>query len=429
MEKTRLELLLEQLINNGTIEGWECRSRLEEYLVACINKTDMDANYEPRSRLEELLKLLVVSIKNNTTEQPSGQIDIVKNGIVDVLKYASANVNVPIPDGYIVPEGVLEITENGEKDVTNYAKVNVNVASSGEDMLQARININNSCAYLFYKYSGKNVDFISNLDTSNVTDMTNMFYNSSVQTIPYLDTSNVTDMSYMFYGCKQLKTIPALNTSKVKGMTQMFYDCSHQLETVPALDCSNVNNAQNMFYNCKVLTSVSLLNTSKIVSMSNIFYNCVKLIEVTEFDTSSLTGTGANGMFFNCELLETVPKINLKNCTNLTNFVQNCTSLKNITLLNIKVNLQVGSGTTFGHLLTLESLIGLCRECINTGSSKKLTVGSANLEKLASVYVKLTGEAEEDEANPKVPFEVCESTEEGAVTIEDYMLSKNWQLA
>ena len=68
MDKTRLEILLEQLINNGSIEGWECRSRLEEYLVACINKTDLSSDYVPRSRLEELLKLLLVSIKNNSSD-------------------------------------------------------------------------------------------------------------------------------------------------------------------------------------------------------------------------------------------------------------------------------------------------------------------------------------------------------------------------
>ena len=57
---------------------------------------------------------------NGTYEPPDG-----------VDGYNKVTVNVPIPDGYIVPSGAKEITENGEHDVTAYASVNVNVASGG----------------------------------------------------------------------------------------------------------------------------------------------------------------------------------------------------------------------------------------------------------------------------------------------------------
>jgi hypothetical protein len=45
--------------------------------------------------------------------------------------YSPVTVNVPIPDGYIVPSGELEVIENGTHDVTAYASVNVNVEASG----------------------------------------------------------------------------------------------------------------------------------------------------------------------------------------------------------------------------------------------------------------------------------------------------------
>ena len=105
----------------------------------------------------------------------------------------------------------------------------------------------------------------------------------------------------------------------------------------------------------------------------------------------------------------------------------NCFKLTNLTLLNIKVDLQIGSGTSYGHLLTLDSLINTVMELWNysDGSkSPKLTMGSANLEKIANTYVLVT-----DETTDKMTAEVCDSTTEGAITLKAFAELKGWTLA
>ena len=80
------------------------------------------------------------------------------------------------------------------------------------DMLQARVDQDNSCAYLFYEYLGTSEDFVasfSRLDTSNVTNMEEMFSHCrNLTTLPQLDTSSCTHMNYMFAYCISLTIQP-----------------------------------------------------------------------------------------------------------------------------------------------------------------------------------------------------------------------------
>lgn len=197
---------------------------------------------------------------------------------------------------------------------------------------------------------------------------------------------------------------------------------------VETLDTSNVTSFIYMFQNSSSLITAPKLNASKVTHMTSMFEGCSNLTTVPAYDTPSLRFT--NNMFKYCSNLTTVEELNMISCDSSQNMFYGCTSLTNLKLKNIKYNLQVGSGTSYGHLLTLDSLVGLCKECIKQSSSRKLTIGSGNIEKLANVYVKFTDSTQTEIAvGEKGEVEVCESTDTGAMLIKDYMTLKSWDLA
>ena len=116
--------------------------------------------------------------------------------------------------------------------------------------------------------------------------------------------------------------------------------------------------------------------------------------------------------------------IDTSNGTNFGSMFYNCSSLTNLTLYNIRKSITIGSGTSWGHLLTVDSLVHTIQELCAASSSQTLTMGSANLNKIANIYCKVI-----DGSNEKKPMELCESTDEGAMTLTAYANMKNWNLA
>lgn len=124
----------------------------------------------------------------------------------------------------------LEVTANGVYDVVGeaYKPVRVNVPQTAQSgTLKAVLDAGKSTQYLFENYQGTNIDgLISYNDTSNVTNMYDMFYNcQNLTSIPQLNTSNVTNMYGMFHNCQNLTSIPQFDTSNVENMNDMFYGC------------------------------------------------------------------------------------------------------------------------------------------------------------------------------------------------------------
>ena len=176
--------------------------------------------------------------------------------------------------------------------------------------------------YLFRNNTFTNLIF-KDVDTSNVTDMRNMFnYCSKLASLDLseLDTSNVTNMNYMFYNCSTLTSLDfgSWNTSNVTNMSNMFNYCSALTSLdVSKFDTNKVTNMGYMFSNCRSITSldVSKFDTSNVTNMSGMFYNCSSItsLNLSGWDTSNVTNM--NQMFTGCNALKTIRMIGCSQTT------------------------------------------------------------------------------------------------------------------
>ncbi|EMF0105258.1 BspA family leucine-rich repeat surface protein, partial [Enterococcus hirae] len=97
------------------------------------------------------------------------------------------------------------------------------------------------------------IEGLSQLDTSNVTDMSKMFKGMSSITsldVSGFDTSNVTDMANMFRGMSSVTSldVSGFDTSNVTTMENMFYNISSVTSLdLSVFDTSNVTTMQDMF--------------------------------------------------------------------------------------------------------------------------------------------------------------------------------------
>ncbi len=196
--------------------------------------------------------------------------------------------------------------------------------------------------------------------------------------IQFSDTSNVTDMNNMFSKCSSLTSIPQLDTSKVTSMKSMFSDCS-SLTSIPQLDTSKVTNMYNMFFYCSRLTTIPQLDTSNVTNMYNMFYSCSKLSNIPQLNTSNVTSM--NSMFSSCSRLTTIPQLDTSNVTSMNNMFSYCGSLTTIHMINMKVNFDISSSTKFTREALVE-IINNCYDLTTLNKTASLTMGPTNLAKL-----------------------------------------------
>ena len=174
---------------------------------------------------------------------------------------------------------------------------------------------------------------------------------TSIEGIEYLNTSQVTDMHNMFSECSHLQTtdFSGFDTRKVKDMSYMFHNCG----SLKSLDISNFNTSEvtdmrGMFESCIGLTSLDLshLNTSKVSVMASMFQSCINLLSVylSGWDTRNVISM--TRMFKRCHSLKTLDLSGFdtreKTCT-MGDMFNTC---KELTTIFVSDKFAVGTGDT-----------------------------------------------------------------------------------
>ena len=228
--------------------------------------------------------------------------------------YMSKITTITTKNDNIVPATATEswdISEAGDGSVMAYVEDDGSGNSTYKLTIGGKGGIiaNESMIGYFYEFTNMTSIDLSVLDTSEVTNMSNMFSACISLTsldVSNFDTSKVIDMSDMFAGCSSLTSldVSSFDTSKVTDMSAMFDRCGG----LTSLDVSNFNtskvtNMSAMFYACNSLTSLDLrsFDISKVTDMRCMFQSCSKLTQITVSNKWVIkSGVSTTGMFSNC---------------------------------------------------------------------------------------------------------------------------------
>jgi len=195
--------------------------------------------------------------------------------------------------------------------------------------------------------SGNVIENLSDLDVSNVTNMTGMFSEchwlnqplnwdvSKVTNMSFMfsgcenfdqplnwNVSNVTIMSIMFDGCESFNQPLNWDVSKVTSMATMFAGCTNFNQPLN-WDVSNVTNMSFMFYSCMSFNQLLNWNVSKVTYMENMFNGCTMFNQPLNWDVSNVTNM--ENMLYGCSSFNQPLNWNVSKVTNMTSMFNGCT--------------------------------------------------------------------------------------------------------
>ena len=219
------------------------------------------------------------------------------------------------------------------------------------------VKFKDDCSAFFYScYALQSVSIDRKIDTSNVTNMNQMFTNcKKLKSIDMsgFNTSNVVEMFEVFGGCSSLQSVRLNNfsTSKVTTMCRMFEGCSSLANLdLSGLNTSKVVNMSYMFNGCSNLSNLNISNftTQNVTEMEYMFADCNSLtnVNLSGFNTENVTNM--ERMFYGCSNLKKLDlsEFDMSNVARATYFLQGCENLRTI-IIPLSLSLDIELPDTF----------------------------------------------------------------------------------
>ena len=216
------------------------------------------------------------------------------SGGIPRVKYADGTLTFFLASKETLGENEYEL--NSGKNLPEWVKHTFSITKVVFDTSFANARPTSCYKWFFWCEKLNQVEGIKNLNTKEVTDMADMFYECrdlSSLDVSGFNTEKVTDMSGMFFECISLKLLDVakFNTANVKSMSNMFYRCHNiDLLNVTNFNTENVTNMQGMFSGCPALTTIYASDkfvTGKVTDGSNMFSNCANLKGFIDYKNNS----------------------------------------------------------------------------------------------------------------------------------------------
>ena len=175
--------------------------------------------------------------------------------VFDYAEFDNATGTLTFRRGLSKPEGAYDL--NVESNLPGWDAQRANIKKVVFDASFANARPTSCCWWFGNCLYLTEIEGIENLNTQNVTDMSEMFtccYALTSLDVSNFNTEKVTNMTDMFLGCSALTSLDLsnFNTERVESMSSMFSGCS-TLQTIFASDkffTDQVFGGSDMFLDC-----------------------------------------------------------------------------------------------------------------------------------------------------------------------------------
>ena len=224
--------------------------------------------------------------------------------------------------------------------------------------------------YAFYQFTNLKKITGNALDTSEVTNMNNLFYQDTnltdISALTNWNVQNVTNMKWMFQNCTNLNDVSSLsnwNTMNVTSMYGIFWESGiNDVRALQNWNTSKLTDTVNMFNRCRNLTDITSLknwDVSNVTDMDQMFVGDINLSNIdslANWDVSEVKNM--KSMFQSTLISDLTPlsKWDVSKVTNIT-YMFSGTQISDITpLANWDVSHVIYMSGTFNDCKNLTDI-------------------------------------------------------------------------